>query len=307
MTSGSYKSKDAWVKLMIGVVPEKEAEIHSLWKRYNPDVILDQDTQNIRLAATSKELFFNSKTMDVFWLIGFSAWRVIECYSPAVVAATLTNTSLSENLKSDNDLPNIERQYTERLSAAQTLISQSSNDYSNWPPDIPKPEMAMESITDLQTKAAYDLNCIAVAFKLFHEFRHVMLGQNEERPEDLREEELQCDIWAREFMTSNLQTYATSESVEFEKLLRKRSMGIALAAFTIHEITPMNSRQGCGSYYSVAVRLKAMLLNTSLPDGDHFWNWLASLLVGVYRQNGRGLDYTEKSAKQLAQRLIDEL
>lgn len=40
---------------------------------------------------------------------------------------------------------------------------------------------------------------MATAFAFFHEFRHVMLDFDRTRPHDRREEELQCDVWVREF------------------------------------------------------------------------------------------------------------
>jgi hypothetical protein len=43
---------------------------------------------------------------------------------------------------------------------------------------------------------------------LLYEFRHVMLDRDGARPKDPREEEMACDVWAREFMTSNLAEYA---------------------------------------------------------------------------------------------------
>lgn len=306
MTDPIDNAKQAWVKLMIGVTPEREQEVYKLWKTYDPTVRLENDIPGIRLAATSNNLFFNPKTMDVFWLVGFSAWRAIECYSPALILATKTNQSIDQLLLQDNDIPQIERLYKERLSAAQKLIGEETTDESFWPPDIPTPSTEMDSIQTSSDKASFDLTCMSVAFMLFHEFKHVMFGQDGNRPTDLREEELQCDVWARDFMTSKLNQYTKDAKEDFEAVLRKRSMGMALAAFTIHEITPSGSRQGCNSYFPVAERLKAITLNTKLSDTDHFWNWLAALLIGIYRRDQRPLNYTEPTPKRLAERLIED-
>jgi hypothetical protein len=70
---------------MTGAVPERNDEIQDLWKQYHPNVILTQDANRITLNATKDRIKFDAKTMEVFWLIGFSGWRAIECYSPHVL------------------------------------------------------------------------------------------------------------------------------------------------------------------------------------------------------------------------------
>ena len=48
----------------------------------------------------------------------------------------------------------------------------------------------------------------ALAIALLHEFRHVMYCADKSAPSTLPEEEIGCDNWAREFMTSGLAAYA---------------------------------------------------------------------------------------------------
>jgi hypothetical protein len=57
-----------------------------------------------------------------------------------------------------------------------------------------------------------------------------MLDPDGRRHDDLREEEMACDVWAREFMTVKLAAYAQDHAHRYREVLRKRLMGFALAA-----------------------------------------------------------------------------
>lgn len=147
-----------------------------------------------------------------------------------------------------------------------------------------------------------DLTLLATAFAFFHEFRHVMLDFEGRRPLDRKEEELQCDIWAREFLTAKLAAYARDNNHEYHEVLRKRSMGLALAALILHEITLKNVPNP--HYFSIRVRLTAVLSDTSLPDDDHFWVLVASLLIGIVRQQHVLFDPGPMAARALAEHLL---
>lgn len=149
---------------------------------------------------------------------------------------------------------------------------------------------------------------MAVAFALFHEFRHVMLDRDDLRHKDAREEELACDAWAREFLTAKVADYAKGHGHEYHEVLAKRSMGLALAALILHEITPLWDHGGNQQYFSVAARLQAILENTPLPANNHFWVFAASLLIGIFRQKAISLDdVPAMSALELTRALIGEL
>ena len=113
-----------------------------------------------------------------------------------------------------------------------------------------------------------------------------------------------CDVWAREFMTARLESYAKANGHDYHKVLRQRSMGLALAALILHEITPVWDHGGNNAYFSVGLRLETLLKNTRLPSDDHFWVFAASLLVGIYRQKGTRLDVRPMPPRELAEHLI---
>ena len=305
--SSQETPKEIVRNLMIAVVPERGDEFVCLWDKYNPNVELVSDAKRFTLNANRDRIQLDTKIMDIFWLICFGGWRAIECYSPHVVCSISSQKNISTLLKVDDDLSEVERAYKERRAAAQTFIEAEDIQNAPWPPDLPKSNANRDAFDDDQYKSAFDLTCLAIGFAMFHEFRHVMLDKEDIRPADLREEELTCDVWAREFITAKLESYARANGHRFEEVLRKRSMGFAIAALVLHEITPFWERGGNSSYFSVATRMEAILNSTPLPCDDHFWVFTASLLIGIYRQKGAALDFFEPNAKLLTERLIDGL
>lgn len=308
MTKIHMSPKGVVITLMKGTAPERTDEIASLWEKYDPQVVLVTDAGHVTLNADKNRIAFDIKTMEVFWLIGFAGWRAIECYSPHVVVSTSTGQTIADLIKSDHGLTDVELAYKERRAAAQTLIAAVDPNSAPWPPDLPRPTPDRDLLDDAEYKTPFDLTCTAVAFTLFHEFRHVMLDRDGLRHRDVREEELACDAWAREFLTAKLADYARDHEHEYHEVLAKRSMGLALAALILHEITPFWDHGGNQQYFSVAARLQAILDNTSLPENNHFWVFAASLLIGIARQKNISLDdVPAMSALELTRALIGKL
>lgn len=291
--------------LMKGAVPERANEIDALWDRYHPQVVVIQSRSGITLNATKDRIEFDPKVVDVFWLIGFSGWRAIECYSPHVIVSAHYGMTLQELFDDDDKLPEVERAYKERLAAARNLIEQQYASAAPWPDDLPRPVSDRDALDGDQHRSTFDLVLIALAFAFFHEFRHVMLDFDTARPGERREEELQCDVWAREFMTAKLEGYARDHKHEYHEVLRKRSMGLALAALILHEITPNHGFNP--HYFSIKTRLTTLLAETKLPDNDHFWRFAAALLVGIFRREHHAFAPPPMAARQLADHLLDLL
>lgn len=307
MTKQFPGSSGVVMSLMLGAAPERQADIEHLWQKYNPRVDIHDNACGITLNATGERIAFDLKTIDVFWLIGFSGWRAIECYSPHVVSSYITSKEIDKLVQIDSELPRIERDYKERRATVNSLIETKDTFDVLWPPDLPRPSSNRDAVECIEYKAAFDLTCLAIAFALFHEFRHVMFDIDGNRPADRRQEELACDLWARNFMTANAGAYAKEHSHSCECVLRKRSMGFALAALVLHDITPVWAHGGNAEYFSLADRLKAILGNTPLPDHDHFWIFTASLLLGVFRQKGVALNQSGMSPRLLCECLIARL
>jgi hypothetical protein len=62
MTDDSVSPKDAVIALMKGAVPERSDEISSLWKRYDPKVLLVANASRVTLNANKDRIAFDVKT-----------------------------------------------------------------------------------------------------------------------------------------------------------------------------------------------------------------------------------------------------
>ena len=127
------------------------------------------------------------------------------------------------------------------------------------------------------------------------------------RPKSLPEEEIACDVWARSFLTDKLAAYAELVDHDYESVLVKRSMGIALAAIIIRAITPAYAHWGAADYPPLGERIEALIGATSLPDASHFWIFTACLMVGAMRQDRVPLDLVPASPRELVEALIATL
>jgi len=293
---------------MLDAVPERADETRALWSKYDPAVLLVSDAKRITLDADRDRIRFDPKTWDVSWLIGFAGWKAVECYTPHVLLACATDQRILDVIRDDPEVDEVERAYKERMAAVQSLIDAEDFASAHWPPDLPRPNSDRNAFADPQYQTVFDLTGSAVAFTLFHEFRHVMLDQDKSRPKTLPEEELACDVWARDFATAHLAKYAGQHDHPYAAVLRRRSMAFALAALIFHEITPVWDRGGNKQYFSVGTRMEALLDNTPLPDNSPFWLFAASLLLGVCRQQRLPLDDLQPgSAKALTRALMGRI
>ncbi|NEX48285.1 peptidase U49, Lit peptidase [Rhodobacter sp. ETT8] len=295
------------LNLLRGAVPERADEISSLWSQYGHAVEVAPSTKGVTMNADAKRIQFDTKTIDLFWLFGFNAWRAIEVYSPALVLATITGIPLDQALNADTKRGPFELDYKQRIASAQSLILADQTTEISWPADIPEPTSDRESLGDVQHMAAFDLVAFALAFSFLHEFQHVMYCADNSAPSALPEEEIACDTYARDFMTSGLAAYAKKHGHNFAEVQQKRAMGIALAAVIIHAMTPTHAHWGNRKYPPMAERLTAMISGYSLRAGSPFWLFTACLLIALMRQEHRPLDVIANSNQEMVEALLERL
>lgn len=60
--------------LLRGAVPERADEISGLWRRYGNVVEVAPNTKGVTMNADATRIKFDTKTIDFFWLLGFSTW-----------------------------------------------------------------------------------------------------------------------------------------------------------------------------------------------------------------------------------------
>ena len=300
------------MNLLLGAVPERQAELEDLWGAYGPDVRVVEDGPQLKLSTKGRRITFNSKTMDVYWLIGLNGWLALEAYSPAVVLSVLSGRTIEAVMQVDKDLGEFERAYRERRAAARSLAEAVDISDLAWPPDVPKPRADRNApsgyaIPESQYEAAFDLTLLAVAALLLHELRHVMLAADGQQYEDLRDEEMACDVWARDFMTAKAGPYAEQHDHAYSEVIRKRSMALALASAMIHDTTPFWGRCGSEAYYPVRDRVKALVGATSLADDDCFWVFAACLMLGIRRETGLHVEVRADGSRALVEALVEDL
>lgn len=293
--------------LLRGAVPERADEISGLWHQYGHAVEVAPSAKGVTMNADAMRIQVDTKTIDFFWLLGFSAWRAIEVYSPALVLATVTGMPLDQALSIDTKRGPFEFEYKQRVASAQSLIAAKQTADISWPTDVPEPTADRESLGDVQHVAAFDLVALALAFALLHEFRHVMFCADNSAPATLPAEEIACDAWARDFMTSGLAAYAKAHGRNYAQVQQKRAMGTALAAVIIHAMTPTHAHWGNRQYPPIAERLAAMIGGYSLPAGSSFWLFTACLLIALMRQENRPLDIVADSNQEMVEILLDRL
>jgi len=290
--------------LLRGAVPERAEEISGLWSKYGPAVEVAPNAGGTTMNANRHRICFDTKTINLFWLLGFSAWKSIEVYSPSLEITLTLGHTIDQALQIDEELATFERDYKERMEAAASLISAKSTDEITWPPDIPEPTADRDSLVIPQDKAAFDLTALALAFVLLHEFSHVKLLAENAQPDNLPEEELACDIWARDFMTAKMADYAKAHGHTYEEVCQKRAMALAVAAIIIRAMTPTAAQWGNSQYPPLSERIYAIVSSFNLSPDSRFWIFVACLLVGILRKEGRPLDVTGSTPQALTEALI---
>lgn len=297
------EGRDYWLGLIIGAAPEREDEIRRLWSKYNPRVSTRNDN-TCAIGASRQGLSIDIRTPEVYWLISFSAWKAIEAYGALVAYSVMTGMPIADVVTHDPDLPQIELDYRTRLRTAIQYKDATDIDLVCWPPDIPRPSSDRYAIEGIQYSAVFDLTCSAMGLILFHEFYHIVLIRENLCPRDRREEEMHCDVWARNFLIARAAEYANSRRLNYSHVLERRSMAAVIAALIIHETTPSWGHGGTNEYFSVRDRIIALFSNTSLPPGSHFWNFAAAVLIGICRSRNILFAPPSMNEKALAEHLI---
>ena len=77
-------NEDIVLSLLKKTVPERVDELTVIWNRFSV-CRSSARKKGITMNANKERIQLDNKTLRVVWLIGFSAWKAIECYSPWVI------------------------------------------------------------------------------------------------------------------------------------------------------------------------------------------------------------------------------
>jgi hypothetical protein len=299
--------KTITLHLIRGAVPERADEISKLWEQYGHDVEIAPSTKGLTMNADATRIRFSNKDIDCFWLLGFSLWRSIEAYSPALQMAILCEIPVDHALRKDTDSAFYELNLNQHINASRLLIEAKQTADIAWPPDIPEPTANRHALMKVQDIATFDLVALALTFVILHEFQHVMSCSDTSMRAPLPEEEISCDTYARDFMTSRIAHYAEEHRYNFGDVQQKRAMGIALAAAIIHVMTPTHTRWGNNQYPPISERLMAMVDGYTLKENSSFWAFTACLLIALIRQENRSLNVVAHTNRAMVDALLAQL
>ena len=292
--------------------PERGEPLKAFWGKYSVCFERADDKTGIVLNADKDRVEFTCKDLQVMWLLGFALWKSIELFSPAVILPASTEDSSSSVLDCDGDLDDLEYRYRERMAAVVELIGAEELDRQRWPPDIPLPVESSEELTNTEDIATFDLVMMAISVLFLHELKHVEFHAQHAagipRPEKFAEEELQCDMWARDWFFSALAEYARESGYSYEGVCSKRAMGLLLVCEYLR-LADQNGRVVISTDYPpLASRISALTGDINLPDNDNCWIFSACILMAETRRQGKTLPKLEGvSFREISERLIDVL
>jgi len=295
--------------LIAGSVPEHRRRLETFWEKYAVCFEEVDGKAGIFLNANIDRVQYTRKDLQVMWLTGFSLWRSLELFAPAVILPTLTGTPSSSFLTLDDKLEEFEYHYRERIGAVTALIGAAELDPARWPPDIPLMVDSRAKLTKAQDMVVFDLVMMATAVLFLHELKHVEFhaehATGTPRPEKLAEEELQCDVWARDWFMSGLADYASKNGHSYQEVCSKRALALLLVCEYLRLADQHSAVFIRNDYPPLAIRIAALFDAVDLPVGDHCWVVAACILFAETRRQGKITpEFDNTCSKQITQRLI---
>ena len=122
------------------------------------------------------------------------------------------------------------------------------------------------------------------------------------------EEELQCDVWARDWFMSGLATYARENGHKYQEICSKRAISLLLVCEYLRLADQHAGLAISKDYPPLAIRIAALSGAINLSDGDKFWVFAACILFAEARRQAKTLpQFDGISPKEFTERLIDVL
>ena len=217
--------------LIVKSAPERETELLDFLRSYPVRFREVDDAAGIVMNATMERVNYARKDLQVVWLVGFSLWKAIHLFAPAVLGPSLFGRPSASVIDLDENLPRFERDYRERVASIARIIADKTLNDAVWPPDIPAPVASRDDLSKIQDKAVFDLVMMATAVMFLHELRHAKFHQDHHngisRPIS-REEESLCDEHARNWFMSKHDQYAAEHGHQPQDVCSKRAMALLI-------------------------------------------------------------------------------
>ena len=304
---------DTAYNLIAQAAPERHECLDAFWKEHSVCFKVVEGKSGITLNANKDRVKFACKDLQVMWLLGFSLWKSIELFSPAVVMSKIPGIKFSSVIENDDRFDDLRYRYNQRIAAVLDLIEGNVLDPQMWPPDIPSPFESREDLEDPQDIAAFDLVIMATAVLFLHELKHVEFHARHTagnpRPDSPAVEELQCDEWARDWFMAGIADYARVSKHPYQKVYSKRAMALLLVCEYLRLAKQHAGLDTSSKYPSLAERTTNLLKMVDLPDDDNFWKFATCILFAETMRQGivvKKID-SMSTSKQIVNYLLDVL
>lgn len=236
MTAITRTLRDVVHDMLLGVTPERTAELQRYWDDFGlqfqflgdngPDgpVVLD--------AGGYVLIRFNHRVMRLFWLGSFAMW---EGYCAFQHYATTQETNLAR--------------FEEILNCFEATRAATDVDAVPWPDYLPAPGELVDHTPGDPARVGGELAIFSVGWAVLHELQHLLHQQagtsaNSDDVEACKLEEHSCDAFATTFLLERIADQAAATGQSPTGISDKRQMGIYCAVFTMTLLSRENWEPG---------------------------------------------------------------
>ena len=269
--------------LFDGVIPERVAEVMALLNQHTAQFRAVEDRDGFNLEAGGfGAIQYTPRSLRQLWLFGYGGMLSLHRYASFV--AILRDHSQEFRISEIDAIPGqveIDREFSELMAKIEDLKSAFGEADFAWPENIPDPLDGRPS--DVESAAVYDITCIAVTYAFLHELKHIMFQSEGNTPADNREEEHECDAFAKDIILGRISTYCEQSGFPETKVKTKRAMGIALASVFLLFATPRHLVGGSQTHPPVHGRWRSVVDGVDLSEDNHFWLYFSSMAISMLR------------------------
>lgn len=295
--------------LLMNAIPERKDVMEEYLNQYLPQFISCDDRPGFVMEAAGQlsVVMFTQRTMHLIWFLGFAAWQAVDIFSTLLAMLAVNRPKLDENVFDlIYDLYSLEDEYKKLIDSAYGLAETNNPEAYEWPNNVPSPDGRKP--TDERGGAIFDLICMSGAYVFLHEMKHIALSQDNNAPDDMHDEELECDNFASEMLLGDIESYSIQSGDDLARLKSKRAMAISFALFYLLVFTPKGSWAGSQTHPNICNRISAVVDRMSIPENDIMWLVMSSILLAYLRYlNIKDLQIEFKTLRELVMICLSKL
>jgi hypothetical protein len=297
--------------IILQAAPEREAEISSLWSRFDVEIRASEEESHFGLRGGSfGKIWISGKDARLIWLISFSSWQAVEAFAGYVWEQIASGSEIDfDAIHLTTAEGDAFRRYQEFLEKAFTLRDVVSSHDFVWPPDIPfpGPDLDRNALT-ISERASYDLAHFTMAFVVLHELRHVIFALEGNAPAP-KDEELLCDAFACDFMLTEVERYSAQSGEPALAVYRKRAIAVILGLTLPLTVVDVGYWNGTTEHPSLRQRIQEITERIALPPNDLFWIYSSTILMARLQSQGRlrGTRLTARNAREVFSNLLNRI